>query len=95
MAEGVGGRRTYASGAGGGADTQGGVVTCEETSNKRLVAGLFRWWDSKQVKDKTAGLYSSNFNPRAFVASRDGKPELVVQTWEDFHWLCDLARSVR
>lgn len=90
VAKAVGGTRNIGSGAFGGTDVAGGVLEVEETANVQLVAGLKRWWLSKQIQDKTAVLRGMKLRPRAFVASWNGKPQLAVMTFDDLKWLCEL-----
>jgi hypothetical protein len=90
VAKAVGGTRNIGSGAFGGTDVKGGVLEIEETSNVGLVAGLKRWWLSKQIQDKTEVLMAQKLRPRAFVASWNGKPQLAVLTFDDLRWLCEM-----
>lgn len=92
VATAVGGRRNPGSGAFGGVDTIEGRVLVEETANVSLIRGLRRWWESAQIRNKVATLYSTSLLPRAFVASwSEGgktKPRLAVMTFEDLKILC-------
>lgn len=75
--------RSPLSGALNGIDL-GGYLEIEETANVALVRGLFSWWGSKQVRGKVARLYARpGLVPKAFVASRDGRPCLAVLEWDD------------
>jgi hypothetical protein len=84
MARQINAERTWGSGVIAGYDLGGANVEIEETANVALVAGLKRWWFSKQVQTKLARLLARSLRPRFFVASWDGKPRLVVGKWEDF-----------
>lgn len=78
------GTRHPMSGALSGVDvTLGDLLDVEETANVSLVRGLRRWWTSKAIQTKTARLMARTLRPRAFVASWDGKPRLVVMPWVD------------
>lgn len=75
--------RSVLSGALNGADLVG-YLEIEETSNVAIVRGLRRWWGSQQVRAKVARLYARpGTAPKAFVASWDGRPRLVVMEYED------------
>ena len=92
IAAAVGGRRNLASGAYGGNDTVGGICTVEETANQHVCRGIRPSSGTKTVTRKLAGLYSDSSKPRALVLT-DEKPWLVVQTYADFEWLCQIKRG--
>lgn len=46
--------------------------------------GLRRWWTSKQMQTKVARLLARDGEAHAFVASWDGRPQLVVVPYEDW-----------
>lgn len=77
------GSREAMSGALSGVDGRAGLWVWEETAQANIVAGLRRWWNSKQVTEKTARLLK-HAGARAFIASWDGKPRLVVIPYEDW-----------
>jgi hypothetical protein len=83
VAKDLGGTRDIMSGAITGADVTAGLWSFEETSNVALVRGLRRWWESKQIRTKMARL-EARPDLHAFVASWDGRPQLVVSPYEDF-----------
>lgn len=80
----LGGSREVMSGALSGVDVRAGMWVFEETAEVRIVQGLRRWWSSKQTTTKLARIMARRGEARAFVASWDGKPQLVVIPWEDF-----------
>lgn len=84
IAKQTGGERAVMSGALSGYDGRSGLWVWEETSNVALVQGLRRWWESKQIRTKTARLMALNGYARAFIATWDGKPRLVVIPYEDW-----------
>lgn len=91
VARGNHGQRNPGSGAFGGLDGIGGVCSWEETANVAIIAGLKRWWLAKGTQGKVAKLLADTLRPRAFVASWDGRPRLVVMPYEDWCALIDLA----
>lgn len=72
------------SGAMSGVDVRAGLWVFEETANVTLVRGLRSWWQSKQTVKKLERLMARTGEARAFIASWDGKPRLVVMPYEDF-----------
>lgn len=89
VADALGGQREPMSGNLSGFDVSSGLWRVEETANEALVKGLLRWWSSKQIQKKMARINAIGGVRRAFVASWDGRPQLVVMSFEDF------ANSVR
>lgn len=81
VAAAVNGTREVLSGAVSGADVSSPWLVYEETANIGLVAGLRRWWERPVVIRKTAKILAADL-PGAFVASWDGRPQLVVMSWE-------------
>lgn len=91
IAKNTGMERSPLSGGVSGFDLSG-VCWVEETSNQALTRGLFRWFDSQQIQRKLERLFSlSSVKPKAFLASRAGRPELVVMRFEDWNVLQGLA----
>lgn len=84
VAKATGGRREPLSGNLSGIDGRSGLWVWEETAQLSLVQGLRRWWTSKQVTAKTARLMNRHGVARAFIASWDGRPQLVVIPFEDW-----------
>lgn len=85
VAKATGGTREPLSGGLSGVDGRSGLWVWEETAQVSLVAGLRRWWTSKGVTSKVARMYGRQGGERhAFVASWDGKPQVVVMTFEDW-----------
>lgn len=84
VAKALGGERDVLSGALSGADVRAHLWSFEETSNESIVRGIRRWWTSKGVRRKVARLYQRGGEAHALVLSWDGRPQLVVTTWEDF-----------
>jgi hypothetical protein len=82
----TGGTREPLSGALSGVDVRSGMWVIEETANVALLAGLRRWWNSKGVRMKLVRLFGRSHagEYRAFIASWDGKPRVVVIPYEDF-----------
>lgn len=76
-----------ASGNGIGFDA-GGVVLVEETAAEDVVRGLRNWWQNVGTQRKVRDVMRQRIKPGAFVASWDGKPQLVVMTPEHFIELC-------
>lgn len=95
LAKDTGGVRAYASGVISGWDVATDLIEMEETADKALVRGLFSWWESKQIQRKMGRLLSRNLRPIAFVASRDGKHQLVAMPYESFLALLQLAQRPR
>lgn len=63
------------------------VVWIEETSNVSLLAGLKRWWLSKGTETKLQRIRRRAKImgvPVAFVGSWEGKPQVVVMSFDDF-----------
>jgi hypothetical protein len=92
-----GGFREVLSGAVSGFDGGCPWLVYEETANVSLVAGLRRWWERESVQRKTARILAADL-PGAFIASWDGRPQLVVQSFESHRRLlqiiAELAREV-
>lgn len=84
--------RSYGSGVISGYDLSDDLIEIEETAQVSLVRGLKRWWLSAQIQNKMARLLSRNLRSRAFVASWDGKAQLVVLPADDFKNLLEMAR---
>jgi hypothetical protein len=84
IAKDTGGERSILSGQLSGYDGRAGLWVWEETSNQALTRGLRRWWESGQVRSKMGRLFGLRGVRRAFVASWDGKPQLVVVPYEDW-----------
>lgn len=83
IAKDLGLERSVLSGALNGADLTG-YLDIEETANEALVRGLRRWYSSKQVQSKLARLHARPGDaPKAFVASWDGRPQLMVFEYAD------------
>lgn len=96
VAKAVGGTRDSRSGGLSGVDVRSLVVEIEETANKSLVAGVRRWWESKQIIAKRERLWSrthSDAEP-VFVASWDGKPQLAVLEFDSFARLARQAQAL-
>lgn len=84
IAAALGGERDVLSGALSGADVRAHLWSFEETSNVAITRGIKRWWESKGVRKKVARLYGRHGEAHALVLSWDGRPQLVVASWEDF-----------
>lgn len=86
------GHRELLSGGVTGRDvTTGDGVWIEETSNVTVVRGIRRWWESKTVRSKTHRILHQYQAPAALIVSWDGKPQLVVQTYQD--WLTSTSNG--
>lgn len=85
VAKDTGGTREPLSGGLSGVDGRAGLWVWEETANVAIVRGLRRWWESKTVQSKLARMMARpGGEARAFIASWDGKPRLVVMLYEDW-----------
>lgn len=85
VARDTGGAREPLSGGLSGIDGRAGLWVWEETAQVSLVRGLRRWWESKQVQAKVGRMMRRpGGEARAFIASWDGKPRLVVMPYEDW-----------
>lgn len=84
VARAAGGEREPMSGNLSGVDGKSGLWEWEETANVAHVAGLKRWWLSKQTQTKVARLMARTGSRRCFIASWDGRPQLVVVPFEDW-----------
>jgi hypothetical protein len=80
----VGGEVQVLSGALSGADVVGHLWSFEETANVEVVRGFRRWWTSKTVRNKVARLFARRGEARALVLSWDGRPQVVITSYEDF-----------
>ena len=56
IARSIGGERNPGSGNKGGHDIRGAIVDIEETSQKTIVAPLFKWWLGAVTQAKVAAL---------------------------------------
>lgn len=70
----------------------GGVCAVEETSHAVIVKHLKLWWATVDVQRKLARIRRQTYQPWAFVASWENKPQLVVMSPDGFAALC-LAAS--
>lgn len=70
----------------------GGCCAVEETSHQVIVKHLKLWWATVDVQRKLARIRRQKYQPWAFVASWENKPQLVVMSPEGFAALC-LAAS--
>lgn len=84
-----GGVREVLSGAVSGHDGSCHWLVYEETHNVGLTKGLRRWWERPVIAAKTAKILAADL-PGAFIASWDGRPQLVVQSWESHQRLLAL-----
>jgi hypothetical protein len=84
VAKDTGGTREPLSGGLSGIDGKAGLWVWEETSQESLVRGLRRWWQSKGVSDKRSRLMNRSGYARAFIASWDGRPQVVVVPYDDW-----------
>ena len=89
----LGGAREVMSGALSGADVKAGGWSFEETSNEAVVRGIRRWWTSQTVRRKVARLYARHGEAHALILSWDGRPQLVVTSYEDFVGQFDEGRT--
>lgn len=79
------GIRELLSGGVSGRDvTTGSGIWIEETANKSLVAGLRRWWESKQIRAKTRRCREQSVARWVFVASWSGRPQVVIEPYESW-----------
>lgn len=89
----LGGSREPMSGNLSGADVKAGGWSFEETSNEAVVRGIRRWWTSATVRRKVARLYARHGEAHALILSWDGRPQLVVVSYEDFVGQFDEGRT--
>lgn len=87
------GVREVLSGAVSGHDVGCPWLVYEETAHVTLVAGLRRWWEREAVQKKTARILAAEL-PGAFIASWDGRPQLVVQSWEGHQRLLQIIAEL-
>jgi len=84
IAKAISGERDAMSGALSGRDVHMGLWSIEETAEEALVRGLRRWWTSKQIRTKVARLMARHGEAHGFVASWDGRPQIVVVPYDDW-----------
>lgn len=84
VAKATGGTREPMSGNLSGIDGRSGLWVWEETAQVDIVRGLRAWWSGKGVQSKVARLMNRHGVARAFIASWDGRPQLVVVPFDDW-----------
>lgn len=83
IAKDTGGTREPLSGGLSGIDGKAALWVWEETAEVAVVRGLRSWWQGRGVQKKVARLLAHD-GARAFIASWDGKPQLVVMPYADW-----------
>lgn len=71
----------------------GGVCAVEETSERTITKHLRLWWATVEVQRKLARVRRQKYQPWAFIASWDDRPQLVVMDPDGFAALCLAANG--
>lgn len=91
IARDTGGQRSELSGALSGYDGRAGLDVWEETTNKAITRGFFRWWDGKGVQAKVERLYGLGGVRRHLVLEEpESKRRMVITPYEDW---CQLVED--
>lgn len=84
IAKDTGGERSPLSGALNGYDGRAGLFRWEETSNVSITRGFRSWISGKGVQDKLGRLMQLRGVERVLILSWDGKPQWVIEPYEDW-----------
>lgn len=91
IAKDTGGQRSELSGALSGYDGRAGLDVWEETTNKAITRGFFRWFNGKGVQAKVERLYGlGGVRRHLILEDSESKQRMVVTPYEDW---CQLVED--